>query len=362
MLQVLVDRSRLSAAAEAELRVAVSSFADTVGIILQRCVADCADADAAASVPSDSSNDRKSHFSMWLEHFGAFQVDHTSAAPKQIDSVATAQADVAPATAPTGGVVTTTTPHPTEAAVAAAAAVAATTTAAAAADDDDTAPSVVSSSQASEAAARTSLASLDDYNSESPPAKRARAAALLSDIDAFLAAQACVPDVETPSSPCFNTSGGANAVKDRQKATPGTSKRRSKTGSVHNSAGHSRYMGYGYEPSPAASEQSGAATIGSCTTGVSVEVKGTRHCTHEPQFVCKPGQLSPALREALGMTGTQTPPYLERMRKLGWPPGWTSQRYNQSLRVWEVVPSIATTCFPGLAWSRTLDAEATHPV
>ena len=36
-----------------------------------------------------------------------------------------------------------------------------------------------------------------------------------------------------------------------------------------------------------------------------------------------PGQPSPALRRALGLSESAPPPYLVRMRDLGYPPGWT---------------------------------------
>eukprot|EP01046_Picozoa_sp_COSAG06_P098798 COSAG06_NODE_44898_length_359_cov_0.992308_1_plen_108_part_01 len=72
----------------------------------------------------------------------------------------------------------------------------------------------------------------------------------------------------------------------------------------------------------------------------------------------KPGQLSAALREALGMatpgggSGARKPggrqqdaaaaavhaPYLKRMREMGWPPGWTAQRYDKTRQVWLTVP------------------------
>ena len=51
------------------------------------------------------------------------------------------------------------------------------------------------------------------------------------------------------------------------------------------------------------------------------------------------------------------PPYLEKMRKLGWPPGWTSQRYNRARNVWETVPSIPKASFPGVACPVEVEAE-----
>lgn len=324
VLQVFVDSTRLSAAAEAELRVAVGSFAKRVGRIMHECcVADSADATEPASVPAVDVDEHQTRLAMWLEHYGEFQVDHTPAATQHSDIVAAAPADMCtPSTAPPDtGVGTSTRPLP----------------------------------NGETAVTDTISLSLSSQASESPPAKRSRAASLLAEIDACLAAHA--PTVVEPARSIASTVGiksmNDNGI-DGQRSTPG--KRRSRASSARSSAGHSRYMSYGYAPSTASSDNRAAATVDSTTEDL----------THGPPapMTFKPGQLSSALQEALGMTGgsrgpKEAPPYLERMRKLGWPPGWTSQRYNQSLQAWEAVPSIPKTSFPGLAWQAADEAAGT---
>ena len=257
---------------------------------------------------------------MWLEHYGEFQVDHTLVATQHSDIATAAPAGMCtPSTAPPGTEVgTSTRPLP---------------------NGDGAVTDTISSAVSSQA-------------SESPPAKRARAASLLAEIDACLAAHA--PTVAESTRSSASTVGLSNKINngtDCQKSTstPGNGKRRGRASSARSSAGHSRYMSYGYAPSAASSDQRAATKVDSTTEDLT-------HGTHALMTLnFKPGQLSSALQEALGMAAgsrvpNDAPPYLERMRKLGWPPGWTSQRYNQSLQAWEAVPSIPKTSFPGLAW------------
>lgn len=39
----------------------------------------------------------------------------------------------------------------------------------------------------------------------------------------------------------------------------------------------------------------------------------------------QPGKISPGLREALGLRKNQVPPYIYKMRTVGYPPGWLEE-------------------------------------
>lgn len=325
VLQVLVNRARLSSAAEAELRVAVRSFATVADNILQRGTAD--EAGPATGPLSDCAEERNgcstAKLTSWLEHFGSFQIDCTPAVSQQCDTAVRVDGLLPPSAAAV--------PNSCAADVATV----------------DTVDAVVSKSVL--------------HESELPPAKRARA--VTSQAPANEAAHS------SPSSSISGIGRESDGI-DRQDVTPSSDgRRRSRTSIVRIGKGHSRYMGYGWSPSTIATDNSGAAN-GAAGTTVRTTTSSTSNGDPTPKppppSAFKPGQLSSALREALDMTGIEVgtrqdvPPYLERMRKLGWPPGWTSQRYNHTRQVWESVPSIAKTSFPGLNWPDIAEANEKH--